>query len=687
MTNDSIGDGHTRHPSGTPSGHLPPRPVSDSPDTRSIGEQYTAYAAAAARGESLAAGALIGDRWEVVRPLGRGGMGEVQLCRDRKLNREVAIKRLLAASDLSLVALERFRREADAITQLSHPQIVHLYDHGSDAYGPYIVMELLTGADLAAFVREHGKLAPTEVLRIARQICQGLAYAHSRGIVHRDLKPSNLFRLPDGSIKILDFGLARVEADGQMSMSGVGMGTLDYAAPEQRADASKADVRSDIYALGATLYFLATGKSPKVIRESELPEALRALVLSLLEDAPSDRPQSIAAVADSLTLAESDAATAARPAETDDLNCPSCKTPNTLEARFCRRCNVSLRIQCPACNAEHRHGLAHCDQCGASGADVAAMRQNAADVERAVQAKAWKQVDRLAGECTERMQGRRLGPAEAVLRKQLGQALSQAKSARAAAETALSAAAAFAKDGYIEKAVAELHKATAADPHLRDRVEAVERTYQVQGQEIRERVAAARRLIYDDARMAVKAGELAVAESSLLQAWELLHKAPAGNVENHVEEIGKLRGTIVEQREAAQRSLKSAEQASEEFDLVTAREHLAKAAELDRQHQGLEAQRSLIATRETSQAQAVESAQAAAEQLAGLLRRRSWRAAEELIAQIDRRLADEAPKSRVAEYEQAKQCVMDAMSVRNWRIAWGVILVAIAVFIWVVLRY
>ena len=195
----------------------------------------------------------------------------------------------------------------------------------------------------------------------------------------------------------------------------------------------------------------------------------------------------------------------------------------------------------------------------------------------------------------------------------------------------------FGSTEVIEKAVAELHKATAADPHLRDRVEAVERTYQVQGQEIRERVAAARRLIYDDARMAVKAGELAVAESSLLQAWELLHKAPAGNVENHVEEIGKLRGTIVEQREAAQRSLQSAEQASEEFDLATAREHLAKAAELERQHPGLEAQRSLIATREASQAQAVEAAQAAAEQLASLLRTRSWRAAEELIAreQVD----------------------------------------------------
>jgi serine/threonine protein kinase len=148
------------------------------------------------------------------------------------------------------------------------------------------------------------------------------------------------------------------------------MGTLDYAAPEQRADASKADVRSDIYALGATLYFLATGKSPKVIRESELPDALRSLVLSLLEEAPAERPQSIVAVIGAVSTAESDTTTAARiEVEGDDLHCPnaSCKVLNSLEARMCRKCGGSLRAKCPACNAEHRHGLAHCDQCGAAG--------------------------------------------------------------------------------------------------------------------------------------------------------------------------------------------------------------------------------------------------------------------------------------------------------------------------------
>jgi formylglycine-generating enzyme required for sulfatase activity len=377
MTNDSISDGHTQHPSGKPSGGPPAQPVSDSLDTRSIGEQHTIYAAAAARGDSLAAGALIGDRWEVIRLLGHGGMGEVHLCRDRKLNREVAIKRLLAAGDLSLVALERFRREADAITQLSHPQIVHLYDHGSDAYGPYIVMELLSGSDLSAFVREHGKLAPAEILRIARQICQGLAYAHGRGIVHRDLKPSNLFRLPDGSIKILDFGLARVEAEGQMSMSGVGMGTLDYAAPEQRADASKADVRSDIYALGATLYFLATGKSPKVIRESELPEALRSLVLNLLEDAPADRPQSIAAAVEALESAAEglQRATGSRKGTTGGLgtreagsvgaDCLACGHENPATAQHCVECGHDLYLKCLGCKNTNLARVRHCAHCGA----------------------------------------------------------------------------------------------------------------------------------------------------------------------------------------------------------------------------------------------------------------------------------------------------------------------------------
>ena len=345
MSNDSIGDGHTILPNNS-GGRPAPIPSSSSGfDGRSIGDQQTSLPNAA-RMPSAAPGTSIAGRYELIRQLGRGGMGEVHLCRDTRLNREVALKRLLSDGGMHTAALERFRREANAIAQLSHPNIVHLYDFGDDASGPYIVMELLSGSDLQVWVREHGKLASPEVLRIARQICQGLAYAHARGVVHRDLKPSNLFRLPDGSIKLLDFGLARDEDNTQMSLSGVGMGTLDYAAPEQREDASKADARSDLYSLGATLYYLATGKSPKVVRERDLPDELRTLVLGLMEDQPSARPQTIQATVEAITAAERSTDAAPAAVESDDLRCPKCKAANSLEAKVCRSCTIGGNGSC-----------------------------------------------------------------------------------------------------------------------------------------------------------------------------------------------------------------------------------------------------------------------------------------------------------------------------------------------------
>jgi serine/threonine protein kinase len=316
MSNDSVSDDHTvlPNPAGGRASPITPSPsVFDSP---SIGDQHTSLPNAA-RTPSAAPGTSIAGRYELIRQLGRGGMGEVHLCRDTRLNREVALKRLLSDRGIHAVALERFRREATAIAQLSHPNIVHLYDFGDDASGPYMVMELLSGSDLQVWVREHGKLASSEVLRIARQICQGLAYAHARGVVHRDLKPSNLFRLPDGSIKLLDFGLARDNDNTQMSMRGFGIGTPDYAAPEQREDASKADARSDLYSLGATLYYLATGKSPKVVRERELPNELRTLVLGLMEDQPSARPQTIQAAVEAIGAAERSTGSAAEESDVE----------------------------------------------------------------------------------------------------------------------------------------------------------------------------------------------------------------------------------------------------------------------------------------------------------------------------------------------------------------------------------
>jgi formylglycine-generating enzyme required for sulfatase activity len=262
----------------------------------SIGDQHTQRPAAAARPEPLAPGTLIGGRYEILRPIGRGGMGEVYLCRDAKLSREVAVKRLLSDGPLRDPALERFRREAQAVAQLSHPNIVTLHDYDVDPAGPYLVMELLRGQDLSARVRADGPLPGEEVRTIALQVIAALSHAHEQGIIHRDIKPSNLFLQANGVVKVLDFGLARSAGDHTLSIVGAGLGTADYVAPEQAEDATKADARSDQFSLGATLYFMLTGKSPRAMRERDLPEAWRELVFRMAESAPASRYADLQAV-------------------------------------------------------------------------------------------------------------------------------------------------------------------------------------------------------------------------------------------------------------------------------------------------------------------------------------------------------------------------------------------------------
>jgi len=262
----------------------------------SIGDHDTLRPGATPRAPALTPGTMIGGRFEVVRLLGRGGMGEVHLCRDTKVGRDVAIKflRLDLVADAPL--LERFRREARAVGQLAHAHIVTLYDYEVDAAGAYLVMELLRGVDLAAHVRANGPLPAAEVRRIALQVLDALEYAHARQIVHRDIKPSNVFVQDGGLIKVLDFGLARSAGDASLSMMGAGLGTADYVAPEQAEDATKADARSDQFSLGATLYFMLTGKSPRVVRERDIPEVWRELVLRMLEQEPGERYGDLGAV-------------------------------------------------------------------------------------------------------------------------------------------------------------------------------------------------------------------------------------------------------------------------------------------------------------------------------------------------------------------------------------------------------
>ncbi len=218
---------------------------------------------------SLAAGAKLGP-YEILGPIGSGGMGEVYRAKDPRLGREVAIKVLPASFSEDADRLRRFEQEARAAGVLNHPNITAVYDIGSQDGAPYVVQELLEGETLRA-VLAGGKLSPRKAVDYSLQIAHGLAAAHEKGIVHRDLKPENLFVTRDGRVKILDFGLAKLthqEKGAQITglptatagtEPGVVMGTLGYMSPEQ-VRGRPADARSDIFSFGAILYEMLSGR-------------------------------------------------------------------------------------------------------------------------------------------------------------------------------------------------------------------------------------------------------------------------------------------------------------------------------------------------------------------------------------------------------------------------------------------
>src|SRR6201987_4583900 len=201
--------------------------------------------------------------YEIVAPLGAGGMGEVYRARDTRLNRDVAIKILPAAFSDDHQCLDRFEREARILSTLNHPNLLSIYDVGSQNSIHYLVSELLDGEMLRHRIQE-GRIPGRKALDYAVQIAKGLAAAHEKGVVHRDLKPENIFVTADGRIKILDFGLAKQNVPGDsektasLTEQGTGMGTVGYMSPEQ-VRGNTADSRSDIFSFGAILYEMLTG--------------------------------------------------------------------------------------------------------------------------------------------------------------------------------------------------------------------------------------------------------------------------------------------------------------------------------------------------------------------------------------------------------------------------------------------
>jgi tetratricopeptide (TPR) repeat protein/tRNA A-37 threonylcarbamoyl transferase component Bud32 len=200
-------------------------------------------------------------KYEIVRPLGKGAMGQVYLAHDTVLDRDVALKVMVAqiADDPELKS--RFDREARAVAKMSHPNVVMVFDLGSHTDGsPFIAMELLKGQDLQKASRQTPPLSLERKVAIIVQVLAGLAHAHQAGIVHRDIKPANIFIQDDGSVKIMDFGVARLSAH---TMTGTGniVGTADYMSPEQ-VKGVKVDGRSDLFSVGCMLFELAAGRRP-----------------------------------------------------------------------------------------------------------------------------------------------------------------------------------------------------------------------------------------------------------------------------------------------------------------------------------------------------------------------------------------------------------------------------------------
>ena len=207
-------------------------------------------------------------QYEIVKMLGRGGMGAVYMGTQTALERPVAIKILsaqLEESDMGFT--ERFKNEAKAMAKLNHPGIVAVYDFGEAPGGLlYIVMEYVDGTDVAKMLAAKGRLHTEHAMAITAHVCDALSYAHERGIIHRDIKPANIMVGYDGEVKVADFGLAKVSTDGRtlgLTQSGMAMGTLHYMAPEALMLGSAVDHRADIYAVGVMLYQMLTGKIPQ----------------------------------------------------------------------------------------------------------------------------------------------------------------------------------------------------------------------------------------------------------------------------------------------------------------------------------------------------------------------------------------------------------------------------------------
>lgn len=295
---------HASAGAGAPSGSLPLQPSTGSSSPRQLGQ------------------------YELLEKIGQGGMGVVYRARHIKLDKLVAIKLLPSDFMRTEQSVARFEREMKAVGKISHPNIVQAHDAGEINGTHYLAMELVEGTDLTKLVKDHGPLSVAQACEVIQQTALGLDAAHKGGLVHRDIKPSNLLLAKSGQIKILDLGLARMADDShpvsaELTSTGQVLGTPDYMAPEQWDDTHTADARTDLYAIGCTLFYLLVGRPPfgtdefrSVMKKMaghanapipelksarpDVPDGVNAIYQRLMAKQPADRFASAAGLAAAL---------------------------------------------------------------------------------------------------------------------------------------------------------------------------------------------------------------------------------------------------------------------------------------------------------------------------------------------------------------------------------------------------
>lgn len=295
-------------------------------------------------------GRVLGNRYEILEKIGEGGMALVYKAKCNLLNRYVAVKVLRSEFVSDEEFLGKFERESQAAASLSHPNIVNIYDVGTDDEIHYIVMELVKGTTLKEYIKNQEIfMSSSDIIAISKQVALAMAHAHSNGIIHRDIKPHNILLTEDGMVKVADFGIARAVSSSTITHTNEAVGSVHYAPPEQ-ARGGYVDARSDIYSFGILMFELATGRVPfegdtpitvalKHLKEQVVPpslinmkisKSLEKIILKCIQKEPGDRYQEAEHIVEDLEKLESNP-DAYIEIYFNDVNAPTMKMPNLEE--------------------------------------------------------------------------------------------------------------------------------------------------------------------------------------------------------------------------------------------------------------------------------------------------------------------------------------------------------------------